>query len=533
MRLADLVDTSQRVADTSSRLAKIAALAELLRRLPLDDIEIGVSFLSGSARQGRIGVGWSMIGEARSAAPAESATLEIREVDEAFGRIAALTGAGSSREKIRAIGSLLGRATRAEQDFLVRLLFGELRQGALEGVIVDAVARASNIGSQAIRRAAMMAGDLGAVARAALEHGEAGLGAFSIRLFQPVQPMLAETAETMDAALQSFGAAALEYKMDGARIQVHKSGDEVRVFTRNLRDVTAAAPEVVEAVRSLAARELILDGEVIALTADQTPQPFQVTMRRFGRKLDVGTLRQQLPLSPFFFDCLYVDGRAVIDEPQADRFAALATLAPSSIVIPHTVARRAEAAEAFLRSALDLGHEGVMAKSLEAPYAAGRRGASWLKLKVARTLDLVVLAAEWGHGRRTGWLSNLHLGARDPARNGFVMLGKTFKGMTDQMLEWQTAKLLELEMARDDHTVLRPPRARRRGRLQRCTGESGLPRRGGAALRARETISPRQVRRRGRHLRDHPANPPARGRMTRRTEREGYQALVTVVAPPS
>lgn len=453
MKLADLVDTSRRVADTSSRLEKIDALAALLRQLPPDDVEIAVAFLSGSARQGRIGVGWSVIREARSETAAELPTLELRDADEAFGKIAAISGSGSSREKTRALRTLLARATRDEQDFVIRLLFGELRQGALEGVLLDAVARASGIATAAIRRAAMMAGDLGAVARAACEHGESALSIFAVRLFQPVQPMLADTAETIEAALESLGEAALEYKMDGARIQVHKAGDEVRVFTRNLRDVTAAAPEIVETVRALPSRELILDGEVIALAAGETPLPFQVTMRRFGRKLDIERLRQELPLSPFFFDCLYRDGQPLVDEPQARRFAVLTEIAPSSIVIPHAVARTADAAGAFLRGALDRGHEGVVAKSLDASYAAGRRGASWLKLKVARTLDLVVLAAEWGHGRRTGWLSNLHLGARDPDRNSFVMLGKTFKGMTDQMLEWQTAKLLALELTRDDHTV--------------------------------------------------------------------------------
>jgi DNA ligase-1 len=453
MKLADLVATSRRVADTSSRLGKITALAELLRRMPPDEVEIGVAFLSGSARQGRIGVGWSAIREARSAPAAETVSLELRDVDEAFAAIASIAGAGSSREKMRVLRALLGRATGDEQDFLVRLLFGELRQGALEGVLLDAVARASGVASATIRRAAMMAGDLGAVARAALEHGEAGLGTFSVRLFQPVQPMLAETADTIDAALESLGEAALEFKMDGARIQVHKAGEDVRVFTRNLRDVTAAAPEVVEAVKALPVREAILDGEVIALTNDHAPHPFQMTMRRFGRKLDVEALRQELPLSPFFFDCLYVDGKALIDEAQARRFAALTDAAPASIVIPHTVVNTKEMADAFLHSALNRGHEGVMAKSLTAGYAAGRRGASWLKLKVARTLDLVVLAAEWGHGRRTGWLSNLHLGARDPERNSFVMLGKTFKGMTDEMLRWQTEKLLALELSRDDYTV--------------------------------------------------------------------------------
>ena len=453
MRLADLVDTSRGVADTGSRLGKTQALADLLRRLASDEVEIAVAFLSGSTRQGRIGIGWSAIRESRPDSTAESAALELLEVDAAFAHIAAISGPGSSRERVAALRALLGRATRDEQDFLIRLLFGELRQGALEGVLLDAIARASGVSAAAIRRAAMVAGDLGVVARAALECGESGLGAFSVRVFQPVQPMLAETVESIETALQSLGEAALEFKMDGARIQVHKADGEVRVFTRNLRDVTAAAPEIVEAVQMLPARELILDGEVIALTPEQTPHPFQVTMRRFGRKLDIAALRKELPLSPFFFDCLFCDGQSLIDEPQRRRFAVVTDILPSGLVIPHTFASTPDAADTFLRGALDRGHEGIMAKSRDAGYAAGRRGASWLKLKEARTLDLVVLAAEWGHGRRTGWLSNLHLGARDPARNSFVMLGKTFKGLTDAMLEWQTQKLLELELHRDDYTV--------------------------------------------------------------------------------
>ncbi len=457
MKFVELVDTSRRVAETSSRLRKIEALAGLLRRLAPDETEIAVAFLSGSTRQGRIGIGGSVIRASRPDGAAESPALELREVDEAFGAIALLAGSGSSREKAQALRSLLARATREEQDFLVRLLFGELRQGALEGVLFDAVARAAGIKSATIRRAAMMAGDLGAVARAALERGEGGLGTFSVRLFQPVQPMLADTADTIEAALHSLGESALEFKMDGARIQVHKGGSDVRVFTRNLRDVTPAAPEIVEAVQALPARELILDGEVIALANDQSPHPFQFTMRRFGRKLDIDRLRHELPLSAFFFDCLYHDGQPLIDEPQSRRFAALTNAAPASLVIPHIVAGTAEAADAFLRSALDRGHEGIIAKSLDAGYAAGRRGASWLKLKVARTLDLVVLGAEWGHGRRSGWLSNLHLGARDPQHNGFVMLGKTFKGLTDDLLKWQTQKLLELEITRDDYTVYVKP----------------------------------------------------------------------------
>ncbi|MDL1862292.1 ATP-dependent DNA ligase, partial [Betaproteobacteria bacterium PRO7] len=339
------------------------------------------------------------------------------------------------------------------QDFLVRLLVGELRQGALEGVMIEAIAAAAGVALAAVRRAAMFAGDLGAVARAALTEGAAGLARFAIELQRPVQPMLAQPAEDIADALARLGTAALEWKLDGARVQVHKAGDDVRVFTRNLNEVTAAVPEIVEAVRAAPARELILDGEAIALAAGGAPQPFQVTMRRFGRKLDVDALRAELPLAAFFFDVLRRDGDSLVERPARERFAALAEALPSALVVPRLVTSDASAAQAFYAEALARGHEGVMAKALDAPYEAGSRGAAWLKVKRAHTLDLVVLAAEWGHGRRRGWLSNLHLGARDPAANSFVMLGKTFKGLTDELLEWQTRELLAREIGRDDYTV--------------------------------------------------------------------------------
>jgi DNA ligase-1 len=320
-------------------------------------------------------------------------------------------------------------------------------------VLVEAVARAAGIAAAQVRRAAMLAGDLAPVARAALEGGEAALAGFFIRLFQPVQPMLAESADAVAEAMERPGEAAVELKLDGARMQVHRSGDEVRVYSRNLRDVTAAVPEVVEAARALSAREAILDGEVVALREGDAPEPFQITMRRFGRKLDVDALRRELPLTPYFFDLLLLDGSPLVDEPQARRFAALAQAAPPALVIPHVVTAHVDEAEAFLARALEGGHEGVGVTARGPPSAAGRRGAAWIKVKRARTLDLVVLAAEWGNGRRRGWLSNLHLGARDPAAGGFVMLGKTFKGMTDEMLAWQTTRFLELEIARDAYTV--------------------------------------------------------------------------------
>ena len=457
MSLHDLVTTSAAVGHASGRLAKIGLLPDLLRRAAPEEIEIAIGFLSGEPRQGRIGIGGATIWNAKDVASADAPTLSLHDVDEAFTQIAALKGAGSTAARQQRLRDLLRRATSAEQDFIARLLFGELRQGALEGVLVEAVAKASGISAATIRRSVMMAGALAPVARAALVNGESALTSFGVQLFQPVQPMLAQPAEDMnDALVQLHNDVSLEWKLDGARIQVHKSGDEVRVFSRNLRDVTSAVPEVVDAMHALDGRDLIVDGEVIALRADGSPHPFQITMQRFGRKLDVDRLRSEIPLTPFLFDCLYADGESLIDTTQDARVARLETIAPS-IVVPRLVRPTPESASRFLEETLRRGHEGLMVKSLAAPYAAGRRGQQWLKVKIARTLDLVILAAEWGHGRRTGWLSNLHLGARDPVHGGFVMLGKTFKGLTDEMLTWQTEKLRTLEISHDRHTVYVKP----------------------------------------------------------------------------
>jgi DNA ligase 1 len=303
-----------------------------------------------------------------------------------------------------------------------------------------------------VRRALMMAGDLPAVARAALAGGETGLSAFSVQLFQPVLPMLAGSAEAVEDALAELGQAALEYKLDGARVQIHRSADQVRVYSRRLNEVTAAVPELVEAAREFSAREIIVEGEAIALRPDGSPLPFQTTMRRFGRRLDVERVRAELPVTLFLFDVLYLDGVSLLDQPLSRRSELLAASVPGSLLVPRIVTSSAEEAGEFHRRAMARGHEGVMVKALDAPYEAGRRGRRWLKVKTVRTLDLVVLAAEWGHGRRRGWLSNLHLGAREPG-GGFVMLGKTFKGMTDEMLRWQTERLSELEVRRDGHTV--------------------------------------------------------------------------------
>jgi DNA ligase-1 len=451
--LATLVSASGRVAQTGSRLAKRDAIAACLRALAPGEIEIAVAFLCGETRQGRLGIGHATLSDLRGGAASHAPSLTLDEVDEALARIAATSGKGAAGERTRQLGGLFARATHTEQDFLVRLLVGELRQGALEGVMIEAIAAAAGVPVSDVRRAAMFAGELGAVARTALVEGARGLACFSIRLLQPVQPMLAQPAEDIGDALTRLGTAALEWKLDGARVQVHKAAEDVRVYTRNLNDVTAAVPEIVEAVRAAPARELILDGEAIALGPGGAPQPFQVTMRRFGRKLDVAAMRAKLPLAAFFFDCLRSDGAAFIDRPAHERFAALGQALPAELVVPRLVTSDLADAEAFYADALRRGHEGVMAKALDAPYEAGSRGASWLKVKRTHTLDLVVLAAEWGHGRRSGWLSNLHLGARDPAGGGFVMLGKTFKGMTDERLEWQTRELLARAIARDHYTV--------------------------------------------------------------------------------
>jgi DNA ligase-1 len=457
MLLDDIVRTSSAVAAASGRLVKIGLLADMLRRLAPDEVEIAIGMLSGEPRQGRIGIGSTALWAARDTVAADTAALHVKEADDAFTEIASIKGAGSSARRQERLRHLLGRATRPEQDFVVRLLFGELRQGALEAVLLDAVARASGIDVDAVRRAVMMAGTLAPVARAALTAGEAGLAGFSIQLLQPVQPMLAQPAGDVREALDQLGHdASLEWKLDGARIQVHKSGGEVRIFSRNLRDVTAAVPEVVESVQALPVHDAIVDGEVIALRPDGTPLPFQVTMQRFGRKLDVERQRAEIPLTPFFFDCLYADGEPLIDAAHESRVARLNVVAPR-LIVPRLLRPTREQAQQFLDETLRRGHEGVMVKALAAGYAAGRRGQQWLKVKIARTLDLVVLGAEWGHGRRTGWLSNLHLGARDPEHGGFVMLGKTFKGLTDEMLAWQTQKLRTLEISHDRHTVYVKP----------------------------------------------------------------------------
>ena len=432
-------------------------LADCLRALANDEIPIAIAFLSGETRQGKLGVSYATLHSAGAGAAAQTRSLNLHEIDAAFAELTSIKGTGANGKRTQRLAALFARATPEEQDFLTRLIVGELRQGALGALVLEAIAAAADVSLADVRKAAMSAGGPGEVAQTVLSEGSAGLARFSIRLMQPVLPMLSQSAPDTDAALRTLGTAAFEWKLDGARVQVHKAGSEVRVFTRNLNDVTQRVPEIVDAVRASSRHALILDGEAIALRPDGTPHSFQLTMRRFGRKLEVEAMRRELPLSVFFFDCLLRDDEVLADHPALERFRALESALPPGIIIPRTVTADAGEAAQFFEWALEHGHEGVMAKSLDAPYEAGRRGAGWVKVKRAHTLDLVVLAAEWGHGRRSGWLSNLHLGARDASGEGYVMLGKTFKGLTDKMLEWQTHEFQRLELSRDAMTVyLRP-----------------------------------------------------------------------------
>jgi DNA ligase-1 len=452
--LAAIVATSQNVTATSARLAKVRELAACLRGLAPDEIEIGAQYLSGETRQGRFGLGYETLASASGNGAETEPALSVAEVDKRLEEIAAIRGAGATARRSEALRELFSRATVAERHFLMRLLIGELRQGALIGVMIDAIAAAAEVPGADVRRAAMYSKTIGAVARAALLEGSAGLAKFQLEILVPVAPMLAQTAADTSEALQQLeGDVAFEWKMDGARIQVHKLDETVRIYTRALNEVTTAVPEIAEAIGKLPVREVVLDGEAIAFTASGRPQPFQITMRRFGRKLNVEKLRAELPMHAFFFDCLRLDEKSLVDRPTRERYEVLAQVMPESMRIPRLVTASDDEASAFYDAALAAGHEGLMAKSLDSPYEAGNRGASWLKIKRAHTLDLVVLAAEWGHGRRTGKLSNLHLGALEPTTGEYVMLGKTFKGLTDAMLKWQTQEFLARETSRDQWTV--------------------------------------------------------------------------------
>ncbi|HUY51755.1 MAG TPA: ATP-dependent DNA ligase [Streptosporangiaceae bacterium] len=492
--LSELVRTSEAVATAPGRRAKIDELASLLREADPAEVPVAAAFLSGELRQRQIGVGYAALGDLLRAVGADSAAadftgtdfagtdsagtdpaaeaLTLAGTDSAFAAIGAVAGPGTQAERRRLLGALFARATPAERSFLTRLLAGELHQGALAGVMAEAVARAAGVSADKVRRALLLGGSLPAVAEAALSAGSgpgpggpaaasAALRAFRLQVGRPLRPMLAASAPSVTAAFARVSPAAVEWKIDGIRIQVHRQGRDVAVFTRTLDDITERLPEITSAVLACGAQSLVLDGEAIALYPDGRARPFQVTAGRAGTQAGPDRQRQDIPLTPFFFDLLHLDGRDLIDEPATERQALMSAILPAELRVPRIVTGDVAEAERFFTDAVARGHEGVVVKSPDAPYAAGRRGSEWIKVKPRHTLDLVVLAAEWGHGRRRGWLSNLHLGARDPATAGFVMLGKTFKGLTDQMLGWQTERLLELAD---------PPQGRPEGDLRNAYG---------------------------------------------------------------
>ena len=458
MLLADLVRTSTAVTATRSRTAKTSLVAEALALAEDDELEAVAAYLAGAPRQRRLGVGWR--GLETLPPPAAEPTLTVAEVDTSLEEISLIGGTGSRARRAEAVARLFGRATEDEQRFLRALVFENLRQGALDSVLLDAIAMASSVPAAVVRQAAMFTPSSGEVALAARRDGADGLRAFGLVPGRPLRPMLAGSAPDVASALDTLlakdaddaGTVLVDRKLDGIRVQVHRTSDGIRVFTRSLDDVTERLPELVEAVAALAVDTVVLDGEVIALRPDGRPRPFQETASRTGSSVDVEVLRERVPLTAFFFDVLHVDGRDLLDQPASARQEMLAQALPEALLVPRVVTGSAVEAQEFFDETVAAGHEGVVMKSLAAPYAAGRRGSGWVKVKPRHTLDLVILAVEWGHGRRRGWLSNLHLGARDPA-GGFVMLGKTFKGLTDKMLAWQTERLSELAVDRGDWVV--------------------------------------------------------------------------------
>jgi DNA ligase 1 len=446
--LADVVAASKEVAATSSRSAKVAVLADLLTRLAPNEVPIAVGFLAGVPRQGRVGIGYSTI-YGLEQAPAGAPSLAIDELERAIVAVQAAKGSGSAAERRRILGELLARATEEEADFVKRLFTGELRQGALAGVMVDAVAKAAGVPGDLARRALMLSGDLTRTAEIALAEGEAGLREVGFELFRPILPMLASTAEGVRDAVTGFERASVEWKLDGIRIQIHRRDDDVRIYTRNLNDITHALPGIVAAVRGLPITRAVFDGEALWM-GDGGPAAFQDTVSRIdGQAPPEGIVT-------FLFDLLHLDGDDLLDLPLEERAARLDAVAPQ-LRIPVALTSDPAEGERVLAEALQAGHEGVVVKDAASPYAAGRRGKAWRKVKPVRTYDLVVLGAEWGHGRRRGRLSNLHLGARDPATGGFAMVGKTFKGMTDELLEWQTKELLARQTAREGIAVFVRP----------------------------------------------------------------------------
>ncbi|MBZ3902058.1 ATP-dependent DNA ligase [Streptomyces griseiscabiei] len=444
MLFARLARVSQEIAATSARSRKTTLLADLFRDAAPEEVPIVIPYLAGRLPQGRLGIGWKLL--SRRIPPAADAALTVHEVDARLTAIGRTTGPGSQVQRTRLVGELLAAATEDEQRYLVGLLTGEVRQGALEAVAVEGLAGATGAPAADVRRAVMLAGSLQTVAQALLAQGPSALGGFRLTVGRPVLPMLAHSAPSVAEAVAKLGGCAVEEKLDGIRVQVHRDGDDVRLYTRTLDDITDRLPELTAAARELPGERFILDGEVIAFDGTGRPRSFQETAGRVGSRLDVTTAAEQVPVSPVFFDALSVDGQDLLDLPLTDRHTALAGLVPEPMRVRRTLVTGPDdlpAAERFLADTLERGHEGVVLKALDAPYSAGRRGASWLKVKPVHTLDLVVLAAEWGHGRRTGRLSNLHLGART-ADGSFAMLGKTFKGLTDALLAWQTERLTAL-----------------------------------------------------------------------------------------
>ena len=446
--LADVVTASQEVAETNARSHKMTILAELLARLDPEEVAIAAGLLSGVPRQGRVGVGYSTIHGIESG-PAEEPTLTVAELDTAISEIQAATGSGSGARRKKLLAELLERATEPEAGFIRRLFTGELRQGALAGVMVDAVAKAAGVPAALARRALMLSGDLTRTAEVAMSGGEEGLRDVGFELFRPIFPMLASTAETVADAVSSFERASVEWKLDGIRIQIHRRGDEVRIYTRNLNEITHALPGIVDAVRRLDVQQAVLDGEAIWM-ADDEPAAFQDTVAQ----IDADAPPEGI--STFLFDLLHLDGDDLLDTPLQERAEKLDEIA-AHLRVPSILTSEPREGERALEESLAAGHEGVVVKDAASLYAAGRRGKAWRKVKPVRTYDLVVLGAEWGHGRRQGWLSNLHLGARDPRTGEFVMVGKTFKGMTDELLEWQTKELQQRETERRGITVFVRP----------------------------------------------------------------------------
>ena len=470
--LADVVSASARVAETSSRSRKVAILADLLRSLESAEVASATGFLSGLPRQGRVGVGYATIYGVQPA-PARVPSLTVGDLDLAISELQALAGAGSATRRRQLLAELLGKATGQEAEFVRRLFTGELRQGALAGVMIDAVARAAGVSAETARRALMLSGDLTRTAELALSVGEAGLRSVGFELFRPILPMLASTAESVAEAVSSFGRASVEWKLDGIRIQIHRREDEVRIYTRNLNEITHALPGIVDAVLRLPVRQAVLDGEALWMGADG-PAAFQDTVAQIdGDAPPEGVVT-------FLFDLLHLDGEDLLDSPLHERAARLDSVAPG-LTVPRVLTSDADEGRRVLDESLLAGHEGVVVKDATSPYAAGRRGKAWRKVKPVRTYDLVVLGAEWGHGRRRASLSNLHLGARDPAGGGFLMVGKCFKGLTDELLRWQTKELLERETGRSGIAVLVRPELVVEVALDGVQASTRYP--GGVALR--------------------------------------------------